>query len=516
MLAASGYAFAAGFTDVNGHWAESQINKWSGKGLAGGYADGTFKPNQQVSRAEFVALTNRAFGINKEEAAAGFGDVKADAWYCGDVAAAKKAGYIGGYTDGSFKPNTPITRQEVAGILVRLLDIETTTEGLSAFTDAAKISDWSRGNIGAVAQKGLMRGMPDNTFMPLKSITRAEAVASLDRALEYAPGGPKPVETQPVRETGLEGAVTYNGQAVKDAAVNIFEAGSYEVLKETKTDSEGNFKVKLEPGKYDITAVTDSEISYKSDVAVADQKLTRTDLDLTKAAVLKGKLMGDNDKPIKKTTMYFTTNPTFVAKTDASGAFELPVYPDKTYKVRAVDPDNEDEKPVVVENELKVEGAGSHNVDDIEASFAGEVVTVGGGAGGAGGNQEEPDLLVKSVTFVVDGRPVTVPGVNNVFTIDLTDYNDTDMFTELTIKATTNATEASISMMGFSEEIRLNQGTANVTVKDILGALDSGEPGVSLQSMREFLGDSPNMDIKIYSDDDAEEVTVNIKLPPEH
>lgn len=90
------------------------------------------------------------------------------------------------------------------------------------------------------------------------------------------------------------------------------------------------------------------------------------------------------------------------------------------------------------------------------------------------------------------------------------------MFTELTIKATTNATEASISMMGFSEEIRLNQGTANVTVKDILGALDSGEPGVSLQSMREFLGDSPNMDIKIYSDDDAEEVTVNIKLPPEH
>ncbi|TYO93256.1 S-layer homology domain-containing protein [Desulfallas thermosapovorans] len=519
LLAVSGYAFAAGFKDVNNHWAEGQINKWAENGLAGGYADGTFKPNQQVSRAEFVALTNRAFHIDKKEAAVSFSDVKSSDWYASEVAAAKAAGYIGGYADGTFKPNNPITRQEVASILVRLLDIETTTEGLSVFADTAQISEWSRGNVGAVVKTGLMRGMPDNKFMPLKSITRAEAVVSLDRALEYVPGVTKPVEPKPLLETGLEGTVTYNGQPVKNAAVNIFKANSYEVLKEIETDSEGNFKIKLEPGKYDITAVTDWEVSFNNDITIVEQKMTRVDLLLTKAAVLSGELLDDNNRPVKKTTMYFTTNPTFVTVTDNDGKFKVPVYPNKTYKVRATDPDNKDEKPVVVKDKLEVKGVGNHNVGDIKASFDGEVIKIGGdGSGGVSGgdsnDQKEPKLKVNSVTFVVDDRQETVSGVNNVFTVDLTGYNDTDMFTELTVRATQNATRASITIMGETREINFNQGVASTTVKNLLGPLDTGEPGISLQSLRTLLKVANDIKITIYGENkDKETVEVEIILP---
>ncbi len=205
LLTMAGYAFANSFTDVQGHWAQEQINKWSVDGLASGYADGTFKPNNQVTRAEFVALVNRAFDIKNENATTDLIDVKPGSWYYENIAAAKAAGYIGGYTDGTFRPGQTISRQEVASILVRLLKLEPTTEGVTQFEDSVQIPEWSRGNIGAVNQTGLMRGMPDNTFQPLKGITRAEAVVSLDRALEYAP---VEVPQQPSESSAVEDVVT--------------------------------------------------------------------------------------------------------------------------------------------------------------------------------------------------------------------------------------------------------------------------------------------------------------------
>ncbi len=518
VLAVSEYVYAAGFLDINGHWAESQVNKWAGGGLTKGYSDGTFKPNKQISRAEFVVLTNRAFGIGKEGIASGFSDVRSNNWYYDDVVAAEVAGYIGGYVEGYFKPDNPITRQEVASILARLLNITSTTEGLDKFTDVAQISDWSRGNIGAVVQEDLMRGMPDNKFMPLKNITRAEAIVSLDRALEYVPGGSKPVEQQSEQETGLQGLVTYNGTAVQNATVRIFKADSYAILKETDTDSDGNFKTILEPGKYDITATTDLEVSFKSNVLVNDQELTRVNLSLTKAAVLKGTLTGSNGKAVKKTTIYFTTyfttNPTFITETDSGGGFELPVYPNKNYKVWVIAPDNEEH--IVMEDELEAGDAGSHNVGNINASFDGEANVVsgsGGGGGGGGSTDSEPALKVNSVTFMVNNTSIKISGANNVFTVDLTGYNDTDIFTALTVEATSNATKAMINMFGITKEITFNQGIASTSVKEILGSLDTGEPGVSLQTLRILLGDYVNTSITLFSDDEEEYVTVNVKLP---
>ena len=110
---------AAITTDIDGHWAQSQIEKAFAQGIVSGYPDGTFKPDQNVSRAEFVTMVNNAFGF-KAETSTYFTDVKDTDWFAGQISRAKAAGYISGYEDGSFKPNNYISRQEVASIICLL------------------------------------------------------------------------------------------------------------------------------------------------------------------------------------------------------------------------------------------------------------------------------------------------------------------------------------------------------------------------------------------------------------
>jgi|GEM_PF-2332449 len=373
LFALAGYALAAGFSDVRGHWAEGQINKWAEKGLAGGYADGTFGPNKDVTRAEFVALTNRAFGIDTQ-GTAGFSDVAAGQWYYKDIAAAVAAGYTGGYPDGTFKPGQSISRQEVASIMVRLLKLEPSTGGLEKFNDASRIPQWSRSSIGAVVKAGLMGGYPDGTFQSGKSITRAEAVATLDRALGLAP-----VVTE---DAYLQGTVKLDDRAVGGATVRVFEAGSYEVLKETETDSQGYFKFPLAAGSYDITAVTGNKAAYQSNIVLAQDESTAVNLDLAPAAVISGTLYDEGGSKVKEARLLFTTNPTFVLITGDEGKFSGAVLPDRTYTVRAYKPGKEDEEPVIVSEGLAVGAAGNRSVGMLTAPYT---VTAGPGGGGPGG-----------------------------------------------------------------------------------------------------------------------------------
>ena len=173
--------------DIKGHWAEAQINKWIDDGLAKGYQDGTFKPNATITRAEFITLVNRAFRYG-DPVAINYSDVSSKDWFAGEVACAKAAGYVGGYSDGSIKPNNPISRQEVASMLTRILKIDATGgEVIGKFKDYNAIPQWSASAINSVVAKGYMSGYPDQTFKPGKFITRAEAIATLDRANNGTP-----------------------------------------------------------------------------------------------------------------------------------------------------------------------------------------------------------------------------------------------------------------------------------------------------------------------------------------
>ena len=111
-------AESAFFRDIAGHWAEKGIKAWTARELAGGYPDGTFRPDSPITRAEFLTLVNRAFGYTKAGQAT-YRDVTETDWFTGEIAKAAAVGYLGGYPDGTVKPQNPITRQEAAALLLR-------------------------------------------------------------------------------------------------------------------------------------------------------------------------------------------------------------------------------------------------------------------------------------------------------------------------------------------------------------------------------------------------------------
>ncbi len=165
--------------DYSLHWAHPQISKFVKDGIMNGYEDGSFKPDNRISRAEFVTIINKTFGYT-EMAEDGFVDVTDDAWYKNEVLKAKLAGYVSGYLDDTFKPDNSISRQEAAAILSKILKLNEDETKVSDFADASSFVEWSTPYIGAVASKGFMSGYPDGTFAPEKSITRAEAVTVIN------------------------------------------------------------------------------------------------------------------------------------------------------------------------------------------------------------------------------------------------------------------------------------------------------------------------------------------------
>lgn len=177
--AETGPATGGAKSDIQGHWAENQITDWMNRGLVKGYSDGNFKPNGQITRGEFFALINRSFGFT-EKATVKFGDLAENSWAYDEVAKAVKAGYVSGYADGNIGASAPISRQEAAVIVARLLDLHSEAAGTS-YTDAASFAGWAKEAIAAVSAADIMRGT-SGRFSPGTLITRAEAVVTLDRA----------------------------------------------------------------------------------------------------------------------------------------------------------------------------------------------------------------------------------------------------------------------------------------------------------------------------------------------
>jgi hypothetical protein len=166
---------ATDMSDISGHWAEVYIEKWISAGLITGYPDGQFKPDNSITRAEMVTLVNRAFNIPNSNSTSSFSDVKPSDWFYDEVMAGQKAGYISGYTDGTFKPNKPISRQEAAFLISKLLGLEPGNASiLDSYSDQHRIGEWAKTGVNAVTTHGIMAGFPDKTFGPLKNITRAE------------------------------------------------------------------------------------------------------------------------------------------------------------------------------------------------------------------------------------------------------------------------------------------------------------------------------------------------------
>lgn len=186
LLLIPSYAFAQSTpanADIKGHWAEKQISDWLSKGYVSVYNDGSFKPNTGITRAELASVVNKAFGFTEKDET-NFKDVNPKDSFYNDMAIAKKAGYLKGNEKGNGTPNAFMSRQEFAVIIQRLMKLEepSSFKAINVFKDASSIPSWSKAAIESVAAKGYMIGDAAKAFNPKGNVTRAEAIVTLDRS----------------------------------------------------------------------------------------------------------------------------------------------------------------------------------------------------------------------------------------------------------------------------------------------------------------------------------------------
>jgi hypothetical protein len=182
------------FKDMNSHWASEIVDVIAAKHIISGYEDGSFRPDKQMTRAEFVTIIMKSMedkelnrNLPTEKI---FTDVEDNFWAKEFIYAAHQKGWVSGY-DGKFNPNQPITREQMVTILMKVLaDADTNKElnigneiDLNSFNDHQRISLWAAESVEKAVNYGIIKGY-NNELAPQKNATRAEAAAMLYQFLE--------------------------------------------------------------------------------------------------------------------------------------------------------------------------------------------------------------------------------------------------------------------------------------------------------------------------------------------
>lgn len=163
-------------------WAQGYLDTLSGWGVMRGDIQNGLDPDRNITRAEFVAIINRAYGY-KDMKGTPFTDVPESAWYADDIDIAHTVGYFNGTSPTTASPNATLTREQAAVLLARNLMLQPTVGETLGFSDSRELSSWSRGLIGAAAQNGVINGYSDGSFRPNGRITRGEVAAMVARSL---------------------------------------------------------------------------------------------------------------------------------------------------------------------------------------------------------------------------------------------------------------------------------------------------------------------------------------------
>jgi len=174
-----------------GHWSKADIEQLASKLIVTGVEASRYDPAAQVTRAEFAALIVRGLGLDEADGSA-FRDVPSGKWYAGAIGAAHEAGLVGGYENGEFRPERPITRQELAVLIDNALlfvgqraGAVGTEPALTAFADASTIAPWARDAVAQAVHAGVTEGREGGKFVPGANATRAEAAVMVKRLLQH-------------------------------------------------------------------------------------------------------------------------------------------------------------------------------------------------------------------------------------------------------------------------------------------------------------------------------------------
>ncbi len=172
------------FNDLEGHWAKYDILylHQANDTLLAGVGNGLFAPDRVLTRAQLVVFLGRILDL--PEGKKGFLDVPNSYWAASEILAAKAAGWINGYADGTFRPEEPVTRAEMATILKNAFKIASGDEKVTFSDIDVNGFRWAVDSINIMASNGLLKGVPGGGFMPQKTTTRAEFAVVLSRIIQ--------------------------------------------------------------------------------------------------------------------------------------------------------------------------------------------------------------------------------------------------------------------------------------------------------------------------------------------
>ncbi|MEF2968988.1 S-layer homology domain-containing protein [Paenibacillus sp. M1] len=181
------------FSDVVNHWAKDAVNDMGSRMVVDGVGDNLFDPNTNITRAEFAAIVVRGLGLKLGDGETAFSDIRATDWYSGAIETAYEYELINGFEDGSFRPNEQITREQAMAIIAKAMKVttladklpdQTANDTLLPYADAEVAANWALESIAHCLQAGIVTGRSSSELAPKSNITRAEVAAIVQRLLQ--------------------------------------------------------------------------------------------------------------------------------------------------------------------------------------------------------------------------------------------------------------------------------------------------------------------------------------------
>lgn len=274
---------AQDLTDVKGHWSEKAISSLTEKGVINGYPDGSFKPDQAITRAEFAKLVSKTFGYSTQTQAK-FDDVSSEHWASGFINAVSEKKIMNAFSDGNFKPDQTLNRAQVATMISRILNMgkeeEQYGDWAASFTDVPS-GHWAFRYIEIAKKLELLPSSYQTQFHPDYAVTRAEAAWMIEALSKVSINKGKIATVDP--DTGL---VNIQGENNGEPLLSMIVPETV-VLRNNATSS---VEALLAGDDVTIIALSSGDAKFVK----AYGEITKNDLLSRLSSMTKGKLTPDH------------------------------------------------------------------------------------------------------------------------------------------------------------------------------------------------------------------------------
>lgn len=186
LFVPSTLAQSSNFVDIRGYWGEEYVTTLANLNVIGGFPDGSFKPNAEITRAQFAAIAVKAFNIPLSNDTRNFVDVRSNYWAAPAISAVSNSGLVTGFPDGTFRPEDRITRAQALVVLAKALGNRATPNSsqLDRYTDRQAVPDWANESVSKAANARIIVNFPDSSrIAPNNLATRGEVAGLMYQTL---------------------------------------------------------------------------------------------------------------------------------------------------------------------------------------------------------------------------------------------------------------------------------------------------------------------------------------------